>query len=69
MVQQATFREFIYTVMLILGFSLTGFFVHRVPAAPKEVATTYMLEDPHPVPYVANPVVRISVPEHNVFAP
>lgn len=68
MVMPRDFKELIYTVSLIAGFSIAGLIIQRdeVPYVAPEVAV--VKEGPHAVSLVANPVVHITVPAHNIFA-
>ena len=68
MVTYENFKEFIYIVILIAGFSVTGFFVGKEEKASEISTAPAIMENPHPVRLVANPVVHITVPEHNIFA-
>lgn len=62
-------QELLLACALIAGFSITGFFVNANP----EVALLPYAEDnqqgPHPILLTSNPVVHITFPAHNIFAP
>lgn len=68
MVTGDLFREFIYTIILIAGFCVAGFFVDTEKKIAQVPLAQVVIETPHPVRLIANPVVRIIVPEHNIFA-
>lgn len=69
MVTPDSFREFIYTIVLIAGFCVTGFFVGADKEVPSAPVAQVMVDAPHAVRLIANPVVYVAVPEHNIFAP
>ncbi|MEK7500147.1 MAG: hypothetical protein AAB649_06090 [Patescibacteria group bacterium] len=68
MVTSGDFKELLYTVSLIAGFSIAGLIV-GMPENPRLVEDVAVIsEKPHAVSLVANPVVHITVPAHNIFA-
>ncbi|HLC49573.1 MAG TPA: hypothetical protein VJI96_04295 [Candidatus Andersenbacteria bacterium] len=69
MIMLKDLRELLYTVMLIAGFCITGFFAQSGDTLSPSSVSVAIEEAPHGVPLIANPVVQIEVPEHNIFAP
>ncbi len=53
-------QELLATLIVIVMFSVAGLFFYR-----EESGAVVQLSEP----FLANPVVKISVPKHNVFAP
>ncbi|MDA1168946.1 MAG: hypothetical protein O3A36_01250 [bacterium] len=68
MVMPADFKELIYTVSLIAGLSIAWLIVGGSEAPQMSPEVALVVEKPHAVHLVVNPVVHITVPTHNVFA-
>jgi len=68
MINSADFREFLYAIFLIGGFCVAAFFVQIDGKALETPVASIVMEAPHAVRIIANPVVHIAVPAHNVFA-
>ena len=69
MVSLSDTKELLIAVALIAGFSIAGFFIEIQGDSPRGIVSLGVEEISHGVPLVANPVVRIAVPAHNIFAP
>lgn len=68
MVSSSDTRELIFTIILIGGFSLVGLLLPALSRVPTSTIAPDTAVSSVGVPLVANPVVSISVPAHNVFA-
>ncbi len=69
MVASGDTKELFVTIALIAGFSVAGFFVQQDKPLSGGSISFDIEETFGAVPLVANPVVHISVPAHNIFAP
>lgn len=69
MVASEDTKELFVIMILISGFSVAGFFVEQKKPLPERPISLNVQSAPRSVSLVANPVVHISVPAHNIFAP
>ena len=72
MVSFAEIREFLYTLLLVGGLSVAGVFLYVQMGDNLFVFTSRPVAHHErmaasPIVLVANPVVHIQVPEHNIF--
>jgi hypothetical protein len=69
MVASQDMRELFLTILLIGSFSIAGLFLERSEHVVNEPVSPEVAGMGAITPLVANPVVHISVPAHNIFAP
>lgn len=67
MLNPSDFKEFLYAIFLIAGFSVAGLISGSDVTDNATQKVAIVKESPHAVPLIANPVVHIAVPAHNIF--